>query len=271
METWSDRIAALSFAQILLILLALTAARLPLRRRRAAFFVFAYELTGSALKAIALIFLLVRPFLVQTYHIPTRSMRPRLSVGDAILVNKWAFRGGTPGYGEVVVFRAPDGSERETIKRVVGLPGDELSSTPGALVLASRDGKVRRYDHRAIRQALGLPPNVSLHLTDDAIWLEERRISPEELARLAGRGGDLAVLEPGVLYRNGVALKESCLAEDLDYALPKAVVPTGHLFVLGDNRNLSQDSHDWGPLPMDRLVGRAEAIFWPMAHLGRIR
>ena len=76
METWSDRIAALSFAQILLILLALTAARLPLRRRRAAFFVFAYELTGSALKAVALIFLLVRPFLVQTYHIPTRSMLP---------------------------------------------------------------------------------------------------------------------------------------------------------------------------------------------------
>ena len=271
METWSDRIAALSFAQILLILLALTAARFPLRRRRAAFFVFAYELTGSALKAVAFVFLLARPFLVQTYHIPTRSMLPRLQVGDAILVNKWAFRGGLPACGEVVVFRAPDGSEKETIKRVVGLPGDALSVTPGAVVLVGADKRTRRYDHQAIRQALGLTRDASLRLTESGIWVDGERVAPEELARRAGREGDLPAIEPGVLTRNGVALKETYLAEDLDYELPLTVVPTGHVFVLGDNRNLSQDSHDWGPLPMERLVGRAEAIWWPMARVGRIR
>lgn len=269
METWSDRIAQLSLWHVLLILLALTAARLPLRRKRAAFFV--YELTGSALKAVAFVFLLARPFLVQTYHIPTRSMLPQLQVGDAILVNKWAFRSGTPGYGEVVVFRAPDGSETETIKRVIGLPGDELSATPGALVLIGPDKRPRRYDHQAIREALGLTRDVSLHLAESGVWIDGDRLAPEELAQRLGHGSDLPVVEPGVLTRNDVPLKETYLAEDVDYSLPPTVVPTGHVFVLGDNRNLSQDSHYWGALPMERLVGRAEAIFWPLAHAGRIR
>ena len=271
METWSDRIASLSLLHILLILLALTAARLPLRRKRAAVFLWADEFLRSALKAVALIFLLVRPFVVQTYRIPTRSMLPRLQVGDAILVNKWAFRGGTPGYGEVVVFRAPDGSEKETIKRVIGLPGDELQARPGAVVLLSGDRQAQRFLHEDIRRTLGLTRDVSVHLTESGIWVNGKRISPEEFAQQAGRTRDLATIEPGVLTRNGAPLRETYLAEDIDYDLPATTVPTGHVFVLGDNRNLSQDSHYWGALPMERLVGRAEAIFWPMAHVGRIR
>ena len=99
----------------------------------------------------------------------------------------------------------------------------------------------------------------------------EQRLTPEEFARKAGRARDLAILEPGVLRRNGMPLIEPYLAEDIDYALPPTTVPTGHLFVLGDNRNISHDSHFWGAIPMDRLVGRAEQIFWPTGHLGRIR
>ena len=141
MGTWTDRIAALSFPAILLVLLALTVARVGFRAARAAFFFFLSDLCEAALKAVALIFLIVRPFLLQTYHIPSASMHPRLVEGDVIMVSKFTYRFREPEYGEIVVFRAPDTDERETIKRVIGLPGDTLETAPGAVLLAEPGGR----------------------------------------------------------------------------------------------------------------------------------
>ena len=80
--------------------------------------------------AMALVFFIIRPFIVQAFFIPSASMHPTLLEHDHILVNKFIYRFREPKLGDVVVFKSPpeanpDGQERDFIKRVVGIPGDD--------------------------------------------------------------------------------------------------------------------------------------------------
>jgi signal peptidase I len=90
------------------------------------------ELADSGLVAFALVFLLVRPFVIQAFYIPTGSMRPTLEEYDRILVNKFIYRLNGVRRGDVAVFRAPDSAvgpsqQKDFIKRVVGLPGETVT------------------------------------------------------------------------------------------------------------------------------------------------
>jgi signal peptidase I len=234
------------------------------------------EVLESVILAIGLVFLILRPFVVQSYFIPSGSMHPTLWEGDHILVNKWLFRTHIPSRGDVIVFRAPivaSPDEKEFIKRVVGVPGDVIEVQEGFVEVGSL-----RFTRQEIRQNLGadpwdieeenLPP---LRLTTDALWLDDRRITPEEFAVATGHAGEPVRIHPGRVLRNGTMLMESYVAEDAQYHMPKSKVPPGQLFVMGDNRNLSHDSHVWGMLPMDRIIGRADLVFWPINHIKRIR
>src|SRR5947209_2236106 len=91
------------------------------------------EFLESALIAIVLVFLVIRPFLVQAFYIPSGSMRPTLIEGDRILVNKFIYRVSSPHRGDVVVFVAPHSAspdEKDFIKRIIGLPGDKIAVIP---------------------------------------------------------------------------------------------------------------------------------------------
>src|SRR5205823_6429741 len=93
----------------------------------------AAEFLESALIAIVLVFLVIRPFVVQAFYIPSGSMQPTLMVGDRILVNKFIYRIVKPNRGDVVVFVAPhlaSTDEKDFIKRIVGLPGDTVQVVP---------------------------------------------------------------------------------------------------------------------------------------------
>ena len=83
--------------------------------------------------AFALVFGFVRPFVVEAFYIPSESMVHTLEVGDRVLVNKFIYRFEEPERGDVVVFRSVEGGDEDLIKRVVGLPGDEISVRKGAL------------------------------------------------------------------------------------------------------------------------------------------
>jgi signal peptidase I len=222
------------------------------------------------MKAIALIFLLVRPFVVQTYALSSRSMEPGLNRGESIVVSKWVYRWRSPTYGEVVVFRTPEGDQQETIKRVIGLPGDTLEGTAGYVLLQTRSGKPRRLDHSALRARLSVSEDVPLILTPNALWCDGKPLSPEALARRIGEPGAFIAIEPGQVRRGGQPLTEPYIAEDLAASFAPVTVPPGHLFVLGDNRNRSHDARFWGPIPQSRLIGRAECVFWPIRHAHRI-
>lgn len=91
------------------------------------------------------------------------------------------------------------------------------------------------------------------------------------IKRVVARAGDTVEVKNGQLLVNGQPTNESMLNEKPMYTMPKQVVPDGCLFLMGDNRNNSFDSHVWGPLPEDHVLGRAVFRYWPPTHLGPIK
>jgi signal peptidase I len=131
------------------------------------------------------------------------SMDPTLASGEYIIVNRLSYRLGTPQRGDIIVFHFPGNPQEEYIKRVIGLPGDDVQ------------------------------------------------------------------VKNGRVYINDQLLNESYIAVKMDYT-GSWQVPAGQLFVLGDNRNNSSDSHDWGTVPMDYVVGKAVLVYWPPLDWGLV-
>jgi len=90
------------------------------------------------------------------------------------------------------------------------------------------------------------------------------------IKRVIGLPGQQVQIKQGRVYINNQPLPESYLAEAIHYELPSFVVPAGQIFVLGDNRNYSNDSHVWGFLPVQNIIGRAFLRFFPFDRLGKI-
>lgn len=281
MEPLTDRIASVSLPTVLMIVVGITAARVLLSLSRAAAGRSLSDLLESVLIAVVLVFLLLRPFVIQSFFIPSGSMHPTLWEGDHILVNKLIYRLRPPQHGEVVVFRAPPAAapdEKDFIKRLIGLPGDRIEVREGFIQLGSGP-RALLYTHSEIRDVLSLRRAVDaqfesglkpLRLTGDAIWLGARKITKTEFAQAAGYPRRAVHIEPGKVFRNGRMLLECYIAEDSTYKWGPRTVPPGHYLVLGDNRNQSHDGRVWGWLPCDRVVGRADAVFWPPKNLKRI-
>lgn len=266
---WTERLATLPLPTVVLLLAGLTLGRVLLRSLRLSFFLFLSEILESAMLAIAMVFLLLRPFVVQTYHIPSGSMHPTLIEGDHILVDKLLYRFRAPRHGEIVVFRAPhdaDRNESEFIKRLIGLPGDTIEVYPGYVQV----GEIH-YTHNEVRGILDESAKAALQLSPNALFLNGQRLLPAEFAKRAGYPGEVVTIHPGRVVRNGKTLLEDYVAEDPEYELLSYTVPPGSYFVLGDNRNQSHDSHEWGVFPAERLIGRAEAVFWPLSRLRKVR
>ncbi|MFQ3787013.1 signal peptidase I [Halomonas sp. A29] len=183
---------------------------------------------------VLLVVLLLRSFLVEPFQIPSGSMRPTLEVGDFILVNKYAYglrlpvthtriiELGEPERGDVMVFRFPTEPSVNFIKRVVGLPGDTV-----------------RYEDKQLYVNGELVPK---QLLDEAPptapgeWLLE-----EQLGAVSHR-----------IYNN---------PRDPGPRVREIVVPDGHYFTMGDNRDHSNDSRYWGFVPEENVVGRAFAVW----------
>jgi signal peptidase I len=131
------------------------------------------------------------------------SMEPTLQNSEFVIVNKLAYKLGSPSIGDVIVFHYPVDPTQEFIKRVIGLPGDQV--------------------------------------------------------KVSG----------GLVYVNGKALSEPYIASPPRYN-GEWVVPQGGLFVLGDNRNNSSDSHSWGSVPLNNIIGKALFVYWPPDQWGFI-
>jgi signal peptidase I len=188
---------------------------------------------------VLLIVLVLRSFLVEPFQIPSGSMIPTLEVGDFILVNKYTYGlrlpvVGTkivdinePKRGEVMVFIPPHDS-RYFIKRVVGLPGDTI-----------------RYE-------------------DKVLYINDERVPSQPIDQVEIEMSN-GMMQSGILLNEtlGEVEHETQImnAPSRDGGRTVWVVPEGHYFMMGDNRDNSADSRVWGAVPEQNIVGKAFAVW----------
>ncbi|MFN7779063.1 MAG: signal peptidase I [Betaproteobacteria bacterium] len=212
------------------------------------------EYTASFFPVILLVFVL-RSFLFEPFRIPSGSMLPTLEVGDLILVNKYNYGVrlpvlnkkvvplGDPRRGDVVVFRYPPDPSQDYIKRVVGLPGDVVETDGRTLLLNGKPAPLAPLDR---------------YVEPDGIHaFKQFREQLDTVAhRIIQSDGVLTAMPP-------LRLAEHTHPQACEYGATwmRCTVPAGHYFVMGDNRDNSQDSRFWGFVPDENIVGRAFLVW----------
>ncbi len=223
--------------------------------------------------SLVLIVLVIRTLIVSPFSIPSESMLPRLWNGDYLLAAKWpygysrhslpfdvfSFEGrllaSAPEAGDVVIFKHPV-DQTDYIKRVIGLPGDEIAMLGGQIVL---NGKL--VERELVEDfGIAVSPNTSCGLgklaqnENDASAVSGQTCSYRQYRETLPSGRQYDVLDLGLAPGDSMA---------------PVIVPEGHIFVMGDNRDNSRDSRfpamagdAVGLVPLENLVGRAQVIIW---------
>ena len=225
---------------------------------------------------------LIRSLLFAPFSIPSGSMYPNLLIGDYLFVSKWPYGysrfsfpfglasfdgrifGDLPERGDIVVFRYPGHDDEDYVKRVIGLPGDRVEVREGVVLLNGRPlprQRIANYVMPVTENMTAADPGNPCRIIPDG--------DPDAIERDDGSTGRECVYPR---YRESLPGGRSY--EVLDKGLTDTdtfapiVVPEGHLFVMGDNRDDSADSrvpvaaNGVGLLPMDRVLGRATIAFW---------
>ena len=227
-----------------------------LRRKKGAF----REYVEALLTALLVAFV-IRSFVIEAFKIPSGSMIPTLMIGDHIFVNKFAYGlripftkkrivdFDLPGRGEAIVFIYPVDESKDFIKRVIGLPGDRILLRGDSIVINGRE---------LLRRPIQVAPNregspTLLKVIPEAVASEVGvHAIPvfrdwEEFRYYLEKTGDVNHL---------IQYDDHPSAEEMEIE-----VPPGHLFVMGDNRDNSSDSREWGFVPLENVKGRAMFVW----------
>ncbi|MCC6926091.1 signal peptidase I [Novosphingobium sp.] len=221
---------------------------------------------------LAIVVVLFRSFVFAPFYIPSESMVPRLVNGDYLLLAKWPYGysyrslpfsvpllpdsrilASMPERGDVVVFKAPAHGDEDWIKRVIGLPGDTVQMKGGQLWLNNQP-----------------VPKVAITPFEVKVSPNTRCYSSQFLAKNDAnedvcRYPRFTETLPGGESYEVLDLVTNGLKDDTD----PVIVPEGHVFLMGDNRDNSQDSRypadpggGIGIVPVDNLIGRATVMMW---------
>lgn len=181
----------------------------------------------DAFIAAGLLALFLTTFVIRTFYIPSVSMVPTLQVRDVVLVDEIAYRLHAPAHGDVAVFEPPVNSGgNDYVKRVIGAPGDRIVIA-GGVVYRNGRGLGEPYENQAPRYTLAIR-NYGIYVNGSALDARRANVPPRAMWQAPDR------------------------------------IPNGFFFVLGDDRNYSDDSHVWGFVRGRSFVGRAFFIIWPL-------
>ena len=179
----------------------------------------------------------VNTFLLQSFVIPTASMEKTLLIGDHLLVNKVAYSNSLGPIGKlllpqvkiqrgmVVTFKAPPDMEKEYVKRVIGMPGDRLRIRSKKVTINGRPLAENYTVFKTVDYGAEFPPQ------NPYDWYFQFPVNLRQTQRNPDGSRDY-------------------------------IVPPGHYFCMGDNRDNSFDSRFWGPVPADHIVGKPWRIYW---------
>ena len=216
----------------------------------------------AGLFPVILVVFLLRSFLFEPFKIPSGSMIPTLLVGDLILVNKFTYgvrlpvintkvtEGTAPQRGDVMVFRYPPRPSLDYIKRVVGVPGDEVAYLNKRLTVNGQPVATQPladfFDKDAMRYSKQF---------EETLGPKRHRVLNDE---------DRPAFIPGT---EDFPFKDQCR-----YTVEGVTckVPAGHYFMMGDNRDNSLDSRFWGFVPDRNIVGRAFFVWMNFGDIKRI-
>lgn len=184
----------------------------------------------------------VRASLFEAFRVPVASSYPTMIPNDRFLTNKLAYKNSNPKRGDLIVFANPENRRENYVIRVVAVAGGTVEI---------KDGQ--------------------LHINNQKLRAEKLPQSTLDNIRITV-GGDL--LRGDAFYEtNGAAKYTIFLAETPQGQAPrdfaKTIVPNHHCFVLGDNRNFSQDSRHFGPIPLATIKGRADYLYFPAKDWSR--
>jgi signal peptidase I len=234
-------VAAILIVRVVVTLLPVTAGGTDRARH------FAHEYLDPFIVAGLAAWILIT-FVARTYYIPSGSMIPTLAIHDVLLVNKFEYRFRAPRQGDIVVFRPPtdSGGDDDFIKRVIGTPGDRLRISGG---IVYRNGKPLSEPYIADK------PSYSLEVKNYGIYVDSG-------------DGTMRPLETS----------EANIPPKSQWTAPNRIPPNFY-FMMGDNRNESDDSHIWGfaqpggtfasgPRAKQHagFTGHAFVLFWPLNH-----
>ncbi len=226
--------------------------------------------TGVSLFPVLAVVFIVRSFIYEPFQIPSGSMMPTLLVGDFILVEKYSYgiknpltqstliETGHPSRGDIAVFKYPRDTQLDYIKRVIGVPGDRVSyDAPNKqLKIQPACAEGQSCDALAVTYSAGEPSEfVEMLQSLQQVPLTEET-SGVRLEKLEEKLGDVThniLTTPGSPTGFGYQQPGQQVGE--------FVVPEGHYFMMGDNRDNSADSRFWGFVPEKNLVGKA-TIIW---------
>ena len=170
--------------------------------------------------------LLIKTFLLQAFYIPSASMEPTLVEGDRVLVEKVSYRLGGPQRGDVVVF------EKDLVVPAAVVEDESLATKIGD----------------SFRGLFGFPTGTE----------------QDFIKRVMAVGGDRIEGRDGQVFVNDELVEEPYLTEGQQTSpFGPTEIPEGKIFVMGDNRNNSDDSRNFGPIDADAVVGHAFLLIWP--------